>query len=150
MKIYFPLVFTLASCVFLAVGCSQKDNDLDIVPELSNLTVTPSMKGWELYSWPEGNTWKFSFLIGTNRVKTLSEVTSSNGVVNLIKVTGVDSAKMVLNKFPAGEDIILIGQGWLQNVWGGQYGNLRLPPQTVIDELKSFSQQKQLTFTIAN
>ena len=108
------------------------------------------MKGWELYSWPEGNNWKFSFLTGTNRTKTLSEVTSSNGPDNLIRVTGVDSAKMVLNKFPAGESIMLIGEGWLQNAWGGQYGNLRLPPQTSINELKSFSQQKQLTFSVAN
>ena len=150
MKNYFPQIFSIVSCIFLAVGCSEKDNGLDTVPELSDLTVTHSMKGWELYSWPEGNTWKFSFLIGTNRTKTLSEVTASSGPVNLIKVTGVDSAKMVLNRFPAGEDIIFIGQGWLQNAWGGQYGDLRLPPQTMIDELKSFSQQKQLTFTVAN
>ena len=150
MKIYFPSVFTLVCGVFLVAACSQKDNDPYPVPELSNLTVTHSMKGWELYSWPEGNNWKFSFLIGTNRTKTFSEVTSSDGSVNLIRVTGVDSAKIVLNKFSAGEYIMLLGLGWLQNRWEGQYGNLRLPPQSLINELKSFSQQKQLTFTVAN
>ena len=72
----------------------------------------------------------------TNRTKTFSEVTFLNGSANLVRVTGVDSAKMVFNKFPAGEDIMLIGQGWLQNAWGGQYGDLRLPPQSLINELK--------------
>ena len=86
----------------------------------------------------------------TNRTKTFSEVTFLNGSANLVRVTRVDPAKMVLNKFSAEEDIMLIGQGWLQNTWGGQYGNPRLPPQTGINELKPFSQQKQLKFTVAN
>ena len=33
-----------------------------------------SMKGYELYSWQEGNTWKFSLLVGTNREKSLDEI----------------------------------------------------------------------------
>jgi hypothetical protein len=57
---------------------------------------------------------------------------------------------MVLNKFPQGEAITLIGQGWLQNAWQGQYGNLQLPPQTIIAQLKSFATQKSLTFAVAN
>jgi hypothetical protein len=150
MKLCFSLIISvLCSTAFIA-GCSKDNNELAEVAPLDNLTATPSMKGWELYSWPEGNSWKFSFLVGTNRLKTLLEVTSSNGAEVLIRVTGVDSAKMVLNKFPSGEDIMLIGQGWLQTVWRGQYGNLQLPPQAVIDELKSFSTQKNITFTVAN
>lgn len=128
----------------------HNNNELAQIPNLASLTVIPSMKGWELYSWSEGNTWKFSFLTSTNRLKSLSEVTSSNGQEVLIRVTGVDSAKMVLNKFPQREAITLIGQGWLQNAWQGQYGNLQLPPQTIIDQLKLFATQKSLTFTVAN
>ena len=150
MKIYFPSVFILICSVFLLAACSRKESEVAPVSKLDTLTVTHSMKGWELYSWPEGNTWKFSFLIGTNRIKTLSEVTSLDGAVNLIRVTSADSAKMVLNKFPAGETIMLIGQGWLQNAWGSQFGNLQLPPQSIIDELKSVGTQKNLTFTVAN
>jgi hypothetical protein len=89
-------------------------------------------------------------LIGTNRLKSLSEVTSSNSAEVLIRVTGIDSAKMVLNKFPQGESITLIGQGWLNNVWQGQYGNLQLPPQAIIDQLQAVASQKGLTFTVAN
>jgi hypothetical protein len=36
-----------------------------------------SMKGYELYSWQDGNTWKFSLLTGTNREKSLDEETLS-------------------------------------------------------------------------
>jgi hypothetical protein len=150
MKMNFLSILMLVCGMFLLAACFRKEKEAAPVSNLDNLTVTPSMKGWELYSWPEGNTWKFSFLIGTNRIKSLSEVTSANGAVNLIRVTGVDSAKMVLNKFPEGEAITLIGQGWLQNAWGGQYGSLQLPPHSIIDELKSFSTQKKLTLSITN
>lgn len=149
MKNHFSSFCVTLTCVFL-IACSQKDEDVAPVANLDYLTVSPSVKGWELYTWPEGNTWKFSFLVGTNRLKTLSEVTSSSGTENLIRVTGVDSVKMVLNKFPAGEAIMLIGQGWLNNAWRGQYGNLQLPPQNIINEIKAFSTQKNLTFTVAN
>ena len=143
-------MLTVLSSIYITAGCSHSNKGLDQVQNLANLTVTPSMKGWELYSWPEANTWRFSFLTGTNRLKSLAEVTSSNGTGVLIRVTGVDSAKMVLNKFPPGEAITLIGQGWLQQVWQGQYGNLRLPPQAIIDQLHSFATLKSLTFTVAN
>ena len=149
MKRDFRLIVTVIWSICI-VGCAHDNNELAQVPDLANLTVHPSMKGWELYSWPEGNTWKFSFLIGTNRLKTLPEVTSSNGTEVLIRVKGVDSAKIVLNKFPEGESITLIGQGWLQQVWQAQYGNLQLPPQTMIDQLRSFANQKNLSFTVAN
>ena len=150
MKRSLSLVLTVFCTMYLVGGCSHKNSELSQIPDLANLTVTHSMKGWELYTWPEGNTWKFSFLIGTNRIKSLSEVISSNSAEVLIRVTGVDSVKMVLNKFPQGEVIMLIGQGWLQNTWQGQYGNLQLPPQNIIDQINSFATQKSVMFSVAN
>lgn len=150
MKSISVSMLKLSFALFLFTACSEKNNDVESGSHIDNLTVTPSAKGWELYSWPEGNTWNFSFMVGTNRIKTLSEVTSSEGAVNLVRVKGVDSAKMVLNKFPAGETIMLIGQRWLQNAWGSQYGNLQLPPQNIIDALKSHSAQKSVTLEVAN
>ncbi len=35
-----------------------------------------SMKGYELYSWQDGDRWYFSVLVGTNRNKTLDEIRS--------------------------------------------------------------------------
>jgi hypothetical protein len=150
IKRCFSFMFAIICSIYIISGCSHENKEVARLPNPGDLAVTHSMKGWELYSLPQGNTWKFSFLIGTNRLKSLSEVTSSNSAVVLIRVTGVDSAKMVLDKFPQGESITLIGQDLLQNVWQGQYGNLQLPPQAVIDQLKSFAMQKGLTVTVAN
>ncbi|MEO6329598.1 MAG: hypothetical protein ABIO55_11725 [Ginsengibacter sp.] len=149
MKINFPSIFTFLCCAFLFAACSHPKKPPKTAG-FDNLTITRSMKGWELYSWPEGNTWKFSFLTGTNRLKTYSEVTSPVGTNNLLIVSGVDSAKMVLDKFPVAENITLIGRGWLQNTWREQYGNLQLPPPNAIDNLRSFSARKGLTFTVVN
>jgi hypothetical protein len=33
-----------------------------------------SMKGFELYSWQEHDSWRFSLLVGTNRNKRLEEI----------------------------------------------------------------------------
>src|SRR4030095_14820314 len=66
-------------------------------------TVTPfaeSMKGYELYSWQEGDQWKLSLLIGTNREKTLEEIKSADVVLS-----GVDELTSTLEKIPAGQYI---------------------------------------------
>jgi hypothetical protein len=44
-----------------------------------------SMKGWELYSWQEQNSWKFSILIGTNRNKRLEEIKAPEVVLHSLK-----------------------------------------------------------------
>ena len=86
---------------------------------LDSISFPHSMKGWELYSWPNGNDWNYSILTGTNRLKTYNEVTSNN-----IKVTGIDSLKMLLDKFPQNEEILWPGVVWLQSCWGNSFGNL--------------------------
>ena len=150
MKFYYALLLTVIISIYVLAGCSRNKGDSGQIEDLPDLVVTPAMKGWELYTWPEANTWKFSFLVGTNRLKSLTEVKSSNGETVLIRVSGVDSAKMVLNKFPKGEAIMLIGQDWLRNAWQGQHGDLQLPPQTIIDELSTFAARKNVEITVAN
>lgn len=66
-------------------------------------TSTPfaeSMKGYELYSWQDGDQWKFSLLVGTNREKTLEEIKSADNVLS-----GVDELTSTLEKIPAGQYI---------------------------------------------
>ncbi|TDH21323.1 hypothetical protein EXU57_20520 [Segetibacter sp. 3557_3] len=149
MKTLYPAICLLLSCMLFCLACSRDREDTTI-SGLEHLIVNASAKGWELYTWPEANNWKFSFLPGTNRLKSLSEVTLRDGVGNLALVTGPDSAKMVLNRFPAGENIVLIGEGWLQQTWGTPYGDLQLPPTKIIDDLRRFCIQKKLSFTVAN
>jgi hypothetical protein len=103
-----------------------------------------SMKGWELYSWPNGDDWYFSILAGTNRTKTYSEVIQSPFIV-----CSADSLKLLLNKFPANEEIFWIGEEWLDRCWGNYYGNLALPDIYTISEIKAYSIQKKLLLSIS-
>ena len=47
------------------------------------LTKKHSFKGWELYSWQEGNHWMFSLLWGTNRLKSCNEIKSPKSKLSL-------------------------------------------------------------------
>jgi len=113
--------------------------------DLNTLTFAHSMKGWELYSWKKGDDWNYSILIGTDRLKSYDEVTS-----NEIIVTGKDSLKMVLDKFPEGEIITWIGQDWLKRCWGNNYYDLSLPPEDIIDEIKQYCSQINLVSQITD
>jgi hypothetical protein len=129
------------------IACTKdnKDEKANTKSVFDTLNVPHSMKGYELYSWPEGNKWYFSVMVGTNRIKTYAEVISNTpSQVHLITVTGIDTLKQVLARFPENEYITWIGKGWLQNAWGSNFGNLQLPPQNYIDEITQFCTQKKL------
>ncbi|MBN2076515.1 MAG: hypothetical protein JW762_13280 [Dehalococcoidales bacterium] len=67
-----------------------------------------SMKGYELYSWREGDEWYFKLITGTNRTKTLQEIVrKSDEISDLvdIRVTGVDALLTLLHKLPDGESV---------------------------------------------
>lgn len=118
---------------------------------LDTLIVPHSMKGYELYSWQEGNEWYFSILVGTNRIKTYAEVISIYPTeIHLITGTGIASLKLVLAKFPEDEYITWIGQGWLQSCWSDNFGNLRLPPQNIIDDITQYCSQEKLNLQVTD
>ncbi len=137
--------------LFLSVTCT-KDNAPGPAPSTDTLTVTHSMKGWELYSWQEGGSWHFSVLTGTNRLKTLAEVKSEANTsgVHLITVEGIDLLKQVLGKFPENEYITWIGQGWLKTCWGENYGDLQLPPTPMVDDVAQFCIQKKINLQMTS
>lgn len=145
------LVFLfLSGTLLLFTGCAKeiKTNSNNY---LETLQVSHSVKGWELYSWQEGDNWYYSILTGTNRTKTYDEVTSYKPTdVHLISVTGIDSLKLALAKFPENENITWPGKGWLQRCWGGNYGNLQLPPQNIIDELTQYCNQRKLNLQVTD
>jgi hypothetical protein len=100
-------------------------------------TVTPfaeSMKGYELYSWQEGDQWKFSLLIGTNREKTLEEIKSADVVLS-----GVEALSSTLEKIPAGQYI----------TWSSRE-MLSLPPEDIRNQVEKVCQDKGLILTIAS
>jgi hypothetical protein len=142
------ILFSLISAASAFTGCSKGNNDeikpVDLI-NLDTISFSHSMKGWELYSWPNGNNWNYSILIGTNRTKTYDEVTT-----NKIIVAGKDSLKMLLDKFPENEYIFWIGKGWLESCWDGNYGNLSLPDNKTINEIKEYCTSRKLVLGITD
>lgn len=106
--------------------------------KLDTISFSHSMKGWELYSYPNGSDWNYSILMGTNRAKTYQEV-----ITNKIAVVGKDSLKMLLNKFPAKEEIF-----WIGKRSGDGWDNLSFPNIGTINEIKDYCQQKELVLNV--
>jgi len=118
---------------------------------LMNVDKLPSsMKGYELYSWEEDSQWHFTLITGTNRIKTMEEITidedfiSETGWVN-IHVIGVDKIEEVLSKLPQGESVF-----WCDELHMGQSteANLKLPPEQITHEVREYAQQCGLDFAI--
>lgn len=134
------LIFIFYS--FALLNCTKdKNRNSDPVKTLTldMISFNHSDKGWELYSWPNGNDWNYSILPGTNRLKSYEEVTT-----NKIIVPGKDSLKMLLGKLPENEQIFWISETWLKNIWGNNYGSLSLPDQNTVDDIKTFCNQRKL------
>lgn len=87
-----------------------------------------SMKGYELYSWQEGNQWKFSLLVGTNREKSLEEVKSADSVFS-----GVDGLIAALRRIPAGQYI----------TWTSKE-TLSFPPGDIIEQIEKACEEQGL------
>jgi hypothetical protein len=87
-----------------------------------------SMKGYELYSWQDGSTWKFSLLVGTNREKSLDEIKSADVVVS-----GVDALETALQQMPAGQYI----------TWSSKE-TLSFPPQDIVEQVENVCEERGL------
>jgi hypothetical protein len=78
------------------------------------------MKGYELYSWQEGNQWYFSVLVGTNREKTLDEIKAAGTALR-----GVEALASALEQMPAGQYI----------TWSAKE-TLAFPPDDIIEQVE--------------
>ena len=79
-----------------------------------------SMKGYELYSWQDGNQWNFSLLVGTNREKTLEEIKSAETALR-----GLEALTAALEQMPAGQYI----------TWSSKE-TLSFPPDDIIKQIE--------------
>jgi len=114
-----------------------------LIPRLILTTVDKlqhSMKGYELYSWGEGGHWHFTLITGTNRIKTMKEITSDEGFISeigwvKIHVVGVQ-----------GESVF-----WCDELYIGQATeqiNLQLPPKLIVDVIREYADFFGLDFVI--
>jgi len=109
-----------------------------------------SMKGYELYSWEEDNQWHFTLITGTNRTKTMEEITSKEDFISetgwvKIHVMGANAIKDVLSRLPQSESIF-----WCDELHIGQTTetDLELPPEQITDAIKEYAEQCGLDFTV--
>lgn len=122
-------------------------NNLSII-EIDELPH--SLKGYELYSWEEDNQWHFTLITGTNRIKTMEEITSEGDFISeagwvKVHVTGEDAIKDVLSRLSQGESVF-----WCDELHIGQTTDidLQLPPELITDAIKEYAGQCGLDFTI--
>lgn len=140
------IALIIAIVSVLLVNCTKETiPEPELNANLESITFEHSMKGWELYSWPNGNDWNYSILTGTNRLKTVEEVKQNNVIV-----TGVNSLKMLLDKFPENEAIYWMGEEWLGQIWQDDHGNLSLPDKYTLIEIKNYCNKKGLLLTISD
>jgi hypothetical protein len=116
--------------------------DLDKLPS--------SFKGYELYSWQEDSQWHFTLITGTNRTKTMAEITSQEDYISetgwvKIHVVGVDAIKEVLSRLPQNEPVC-----WCDELHIGQTmdTDLKLPPAEITDVIKKYALQCGLDFAV--
>jgi hypothetical protein len=110
------------------------------------------MKGYELYSWPANGQWHFTLITGTNRTKTLEEITTGEDLLTAdgwvrIHAQGVDAVKGVLSRVPEGEWVSWAGPGWAEGMLGAA-SDITLPPQAMVDEVKQHAEQLGLKFQV--
>ena len=145
------LIMVLGVAALLLAGCGSRA--IARPAKTSDDPLPHSVKGYELYSWPAGNDWCFVLVTGTNRLKAYQELTATDNAVagDWVKITatGVEALKVVLGRLPRGEAVMWIGEGWLAHV-GGARGNLALPDQRTIEEIRAHCQQLGVDLHVAD
>jgi hypothetical protein len=125
MKTIRSILFLLSLGLLLA-SCGTT-NTTDATP------FEESMKGYELYSWQQGDHWVFSLLVGTNREKTLEEIRSSDTVL-----PDVNALISVLEKVPSGQYI----------TWSSKE-TLSFPPADIMKQVEQVCKDQGLILNIA-
>lgn len=146
-KVVYFLILLLVICLG-TTSCVKTDNNyLDLSSfdkqRLDTIIFTHSMKGWELYSWQVGLNWKYSLMVGTNSLKTYSNI-----INNHISVTGEDSLKVLLSRLPYQEEVFWIGKEWIADIMQINFGEIQLPPRSIQIDVKEFCDNHNIKLTI--
>ena len=119
--------------------------DWDLLPA----TFPDSMKGYELFSWETGSGWNFTLITGTNRNKTVEEITTAENRVEdgFVKVTVSGSEQLIklLSRLPEGEDLL-----WRENYPEGNAPDnaprFTYPPEDIIQQVAGFTAENGILF----
>ncbi len=88
MKLNLATTLTIVFALLFLSACTKSKTNQNyncstsLPQKLDVISIQPSMKGWELYSWPSTiqgcDDWNYAILTGTNRIKQYTEVTNDN------------------------------------------------------------------------
>ena len=124
--------------VLLLGGCTEEEPLLTVsLPQ----SLPQSMKEYELYSWKSGSAWRFALITGTNRLKTVAEITSPESILEgdwvKIIVEGVPNLESVLERLPSGARVSWCGPRHPGVDSSTSEVTLRIPPGRVVKEIQS-------------
>jgi hypothetical protein len=107
-----------------------------------------SMKGYELYSWPVGQEWRFTVIGGTDRVKTYEEVTTGESGMDAVLTDGsIEDLLSALDRVPSGAHVIWRGAEALEQI-GMAPHDLALPPQPLMGDIVEHTEETDLNLVI--
>jgi hypothetical protein len=102
-----------------------------------------SMKGYELYSWydEERDSWRFTLITGTNRLKTVEEIIAEENQVtqsDWAKITaiGTEALKALLNRLPSGTELFWLDEERLEGA-PKLTANITLPEASVVKTIEN-------------
>jgi hypothetical protein len=128
----------------------QAEKLIDKLTMTSDFKLPRSFKGYEIYSWEEESQWHFTLITGTNRTKTMDEITSQEDYISetgwvKIHVVGADAIKDVLSRLPEDEPVF-----WCDELHIGQTTgtDLQLPPEDITEAIKQYAEQCGLDFAV--
>jgi len=111
------------------------------------------MKGYELYSWQVDGAWWFTLITGTNRTKSLEEITSGEDVVSedgwvRLHAQGLQALENLLQRLPEEEELFWAGAQWLQGAQTDGDG-LALPPQEMVQDVKDHCERRGVVLHVS-
>ena len=108
----------------------------DLMSEDSAITMSRSMKGYELYSWKTGDDWKFVIVEGSNSLKSYDEIIAQPFVV-----TGVDGLLNQLKALARGEEVF-----WnLKKIKG-----FSTPPDETVTKVTEYCKKRGISLDVIN
>jgi hypothetical protein len=143
-----PVKFFLIITIIAGLtGCTE----FPLVTVTSTSPLPPSLKGYELYSWPEGSDWYFTLITGTNRTKTLAEITSQDSIIEeggwvKITVLGLQELEFVLERLPRSEQILWVDGSRFEI--SQESSIIALPPDDIVEQVHRYSSQKGFNLQI--
>ena len=131
----------------------EQAGKLTDMPSATTVDKLPhSMKGYELYSWQENGSWHFTLITGTNRNKTLEEITSTVNIVSEdgwinMHVAGIEAIKTVLSRLPEKEEVFWLA-GLRTERTPRESVDITLPAGPTIDTIKEQAGNCGLDFQV--